>query len=147
MAHLRFPPPLALIALLGLAPGCSYFFTKGPPANHASLPDFECSINPWAPSVDTVATAFFVLGPIASQTRAPKSPDEKRPSLAQDVAIGAAGVAIFGTAAVLGTVRGIRCAQARAELIERPWTPEGNSLFPPRPPPLPRALTSAGPTR
>jgi hypothetical protein len=133
---------LALGTLLASGPGCSYVLTEGPPPNHARLPNFDCSTSYTAPALDLLAASFFVIGPIASMSREPKSPDEKKPSLAVNLGVGLAGLALFAPAAVVGFTRSSRCVDAKDEQLSRPAA----DLFPPRPPPLPLPLPSTGAT-
>jgi hypothetical protein len=79
---------LTLLLLLSPAAGCSWIFTEGPPANHATLPYFNCSTSYAPPVLDTIwgglnATAVLLSLSQVERTRSSSTGSSDHPACAQ----------------------------------------------------------------
>jgi len=105
------PSPRVVALALVSSLGCSVAFVDRPPANHASLPYFDCTSSRLAPATDTVLTGLLGLAALGSVT------DGTRDATAT-VEITALAAAALGSAAY-GYMNVSRCRDAKDALRER----------------------------
>jgi hypothetical protein len=109
--------------------GCSFTFVDGPPAQHQTMPYFECSSGRGWPIVDGIIGASVAIGAASDLERA--GTDGGR----ADAVIGAAEAALFLASAAYGLSKTSACREAKEALLLRlqdreradpppdPWAP------------------------
>jgi len=103
-----------LLGLAGLASGgCSLLFVDGPPANHQSLPYFDCSSSRLAPVTDLVLAGLEGIGTFAAYS------DGNGLRSDSDVIVPALVAALFAASGVVGLQRVSRCDEAKSLLMMR----------------------------
>ena len=105
-----------LIFALGIG-GCSLAFVRGPPEDHATLSEFECTDSRTLPIIEGVWTALFLAAGI-SELVAPTD-EWSKVSGPANVGLGV----LLGASSYAGFARVSRCRSAIEELRERSTIP------------------------
>ena len=120
MCHPPFPIVSLLVVGLLALPGCSFFFSEGPPVGHARMPHFDCAQSNAPPIVDTVIAGLTALTAGSAMATSQSAWDRKRTeSRSQVIATNLTMAAITGAAAAYGYARVGACHQARTALEAR----------------------------
>lgn len=117
---------LTLAALGTALGGCSWLFVDGPPAAHRQLPYFECSSSRAWPVVDTVFAASTALEAAAIAGSSDRTGGANTAAI-----VAAAESAIFIASAWYGYDKTSDCREAKDELMQRLYRPQGGAGFGP----------------
>ena len=105
---------IVLLAYLGFASsGCGFLLTKGPPGNHAQLPDFTCTESSVAPLLDVLLSGWSVVNAIVYEPPNDFFPDAFHVGYFLSTAV------FLGASAAVGFRKTSRCRQAVIRLAER----------------------------
>jgi hypothetical protein len=138
----RRPRPVmkCAVTLAGMsALGCSFMFTKGPPAEHARVSHFDCSTSYAPPVLDTIWAVLNGLGTAVALSTS--EADWKRTQSNDQSATAMVGIlwlALSGSSAIYGYKTVNDCNQARERYHPRYPAPDDpmprrSLLTPPRP--------------
>lgn len=115
---------LTLAALMTVTGGCSLVLTDGPPANHSSMPHFDCTSSRMGPTGDLIVGGLFGVGMLRDSAEGLK--------WARDTPYIGGGVVIAATLATaaygLRTVE--RCRDAKLALAARASAASPNDVTP-----------------
>jgi len=121
----RLVPLLLCLALTG----CSFLFVDGPPATHASMPEFSCDESKAWPIVDAVLAGTGVLSALTAEEQVETRSEgwfclfcqtyQDTTSKGEVIAGALTAVALYGSSAFIGNRRVNSCRSAKAELARR----------------------------
>ena len=113
--NLCIVPRVVLLGLLPLTTGaCGFVFVHAPPAEHERMDFFSCTESNTGPILDAIVAGLSVFG--IAYAAGTDDPDiDKGASIAGNVV----GVALWGSAAVVGFNKTNRCREAKRALMER----------------------------
>jgi hypothetical protein len=112
----------ALLTLLATTlGGCSFLFVHGPPADHKTLPYFDCSTSNVLPTLDILAGAVTAIDAVGAGAGSSAFSTTGSSSTRADVAIFAGETALFAASAIYGYKKTSECRDAETDLLRRSY--------------------------